>query len=492
MEQAKERAWRADCADEICMRERAETLARLRGSENPRYADVDSWGFAVAIERAGAYYKARFDQEQGALCDASPELVGESVARKAFYRYAAATVAKGKVGVDAQGSELPQLEPLARNKEQMMATFLYTESVYPVCKTGKGRVLHAYEGCPAYKKGAAAGKAAVSAIESGEVSKCSQCKFSIVTLGRVPSASTSIGNGFEYYYRVVVEASSDYRAAARELVEGTGKLRDAAEEMQGSLKKALASLAGTRIDIQPPGRYGCVCIVVAERSNMDIGGSFAGGQATLGARVAISASTLAEDPAVDQSQALASLGAGLVPQECVSGSLAKTLFGVWGKALQAYSQGVTGVEDVVRSVLGSVPLVGTELSTWVADGFNDVVVSSGLQPVQVKALKPVLVNSKDVLEVDKSSLSNALLSAKRGAELASEVSVGELSNVVDLLKGLGFEEGGTDANDALVLATLSLSLANLGVGERDISISDAADLARVFAESLSGLQGSLR
>lgn len=492
MEQAKERAWQADCAGNVCMRERASTLAGLSGAVNPQYTDVDSWSFSVPIERAKAYYKARQKQEAGSSYGGSPELVAESVARKAFYGYAAATVSKGSVSVDSQGNEAPRLQSLARNKEQMKKTYLYTESAYPVCQGSKGKVLHAYEGCPGYVKGSPAGRASVSAIDAGEMSECAECKFSIVTLGRVPSASTSIDNGFEYYYRLVVEASEDYRSAAREVEKSSGKLRDAAEEMQGSFKDALSSLAGMRLNIQPPGRYGCVCIVVADESTASIGGSFARGQTTLAPRVAVSAATLAEDEAVDQAQVISNVGSGLVPQECVTGALAKALFGAWGKALGAYAQGVTGVEEVIKGALASIPLVGTDLSAWVADGFSDAATASGLAPAELKAFKPVLVASKDVLEADGSSLSGALLSAKRGAELASEVSIGELSNAIEMLKGLDLGEGEVSTDDVLVLATLSLSLGNLGVGERPIGISEMGDLVSLFAESLSSVQGGLR
>lgn len=492
MEQAKEKAWFADCGGEVCMRERASTLAGLSGTANPHYADVDSWSFSVAIERAKSYYEARCRQELGSGSGGSPELVGQSVARKAFYRYAADAVAKGKVSTDTQGNESPHLQSLPRNTDQMKRTSLYTEPVYPVCQTEKGKVLHAYEGCPAYKKGSPAGKGSVGAIEEGKLSECSECRFSIVTLGRVPSASTSIDNGFEYYYRLVVEASEDYRAAAREVEESSGKLRDAAEEMQGSFRDAVSSLAGMRLNIQPPGRYGCVCIVVVDESSTSIGGTFAGGETSLAARIAISAATLAEDEAVDQSQVLSSVGAGLVPQEGVSGALAKLLFGAWGKALGSYAEGITGIEEVVKNVLGSIPLVGTDLSAWVADGFSDAVATGGLKPTELKAFKPVLVASKDVLEADDSSLSRAVLSAKRGAELASEVSVGELSNAIELLKGLDLGEGESVAGDMVVLATLSLSLANLGVGEKTLGIPEMEGLVQEFAESLMGVQGGLR
>lgn len=491
MDKAKLAAWKADCGDATCMMERASVLAGLAGVDNPRYASVETWSFSVPLQRAEKYYAARYKAENPLDAGSSAELVGESVARKAYYAYAAKTVAKGSVSKDAQGNEDPQLEALARNTDQVKDTSLYTDAVYPVGASGKVRTLHAWEGCPAYQRQDPAGTAAVSAIDAGQVLKCDECKFSATTLGRVPSASTSISNGFEYYYRLVVEASQRYKAAAKEVAQGQEKLERASGEMRDSLGEALESLGNARIDIQPPGRYGCICIVVADESQLDVGASFIGGPTRVGKRMAISAATLAEDAEVDQSQVLQQVGAGLVPQEGLADSLAKTVFGCWGDALGAYADGADGVSNVISKVLGSIPLVGTDLSAWVASGFEETAQECGLSPTQLKAYKPVLASTKTVLEADNSSLSSALLSAKQGAELASEASLGDLSGVLDLLKGYATGQEELDANGALVLATLSLSLGSLGVGEKSISIEAAGDVVGQFARSLAEVRGGL-
>ena len=492
MDQAKLAAWKADCGDAVCMRERAQVLAALSGNVNPGYASVETWTFEAPLRRAQNYYKARFKAEPGERADGSPELIGESVARKAFYKYAIEEVSKGHVTTDAQGNECPDLKLLARNKETVKKTRLYTDAVYPLSLSGKRITLHAYAGCPGCKKGAAAGLGAVSMVEEGAASICADCKFSATTLGRVPSASTSIGNGFEYHYRLVVEASQRYRAAAEELRESAKKLQEAATDMKESFGEALGSLADARIDIQPPGRYGCICIVYAAASEVDIANGFMGGETRLGPRMAISAATLAPDDAVDQAAVLSNIGAGLVPQEGLVGSLAKMVFGCWGEALGAYTKGAAGVADVVTSVIRTIPLVGTDLSEWVASGFEDVAASSGLAPAEVRALKPVLVNSGEVLSRDGSLISSALLSAKKGAALASEASMGDFSDVFALLDGLVMEDGEVNRDGVLVLATLSLGLANLGVGDRAIAIEDADNIAAQFYQYLSQTRGGLR
>lgn len=492
MDRAKLEAWKADCGDSSCMRERAQVLAGLSGSANPGYASVETWTFEAPLQRAQSYYKARFKAELGERADGSPELVGESVARKAFYKYAIEEVSKGRVATDSQGNEHPDLRLLARNKETVKKTRLYTDTVYPVSVSGKKATLHAYAGCPGYREGTPSGLGAVSAIDEGRVAECPECKFSATTLGRVPSASTSIGNGFEYHYRLVVEAAQRYRAATEELEESAKKLREAADDMKESLGKALGSLSSSRIDIQPPGRYGCVCIVYAGSSEVDIASGFMGGKTELGARVAVSAAMLAPDEDVDQAAVLSGIGSGLVPQEGLVGSLAKTVFGCWGEALGAYSKGTAGVVEVITSVIGSIPLVGTDLSEWVAAGFGDIAASSGLAPAEVQALKPVLVSSTEVLSRDGNSIASALLSVKKGAEIASEASVGDLSNVFALVDGLAMEDGEVSSDGALVLAALSMGLANLGVGEKAITIEDAGNVASQFYQYLARTRGGLR
>ena len=69
---AKERAWLADCggSDEnaigscSCMWERAGSLAKLSGEQNPHYASSVTWEPQVALDRAKAYYHQRLADEK--------------------------------------------------------------------------------------------------------------------------------------------------------------------------------------------------------------------------------------------------------------------------------------------------------------------------------------------------------------------------------------------------------------------------------------------
>lgn len=490
LDAAWERAWRADCGNEgACMRERTSTLAGLAGADNPTCSSAQNWSFTLALNRAKAYYRARAQQEPGEAYDGTPEEIGESVARRQFYRYALTTVSQGTVKTGAGGAEVPHLKSLARNVSQVRQTSLYTEAVYPVSASKGAKTLHAYTGCPVYQAQSAAGTAAVSGIDAGTVQVCSECRFSATTLGRVPSASTSISNGFEYWYRMVVEAAEEYRAAQEELDRAGEGLGEALDTVRQALSSALASVAGARYDPQPPGRYGCVCIVYAPGVTSQGLSAFLAGEAQVGARVALSGATLMADGQANQAQVVEQAAAGLLPQEAVSSGLMKGICSVWGTLLEAYSGGVDGLVGAFDGVLGKVPVVGTSLSEQVASELRGLLKDAGLQPAEMKAYKPVLVNTSYLLERDDGALSQGLLQLKRAAEGAAELRVGALGTA---LASAEAALDGWEVNDGvLTLATLSLAAFGLGLGERSVTLEAPDDLGSQYAALLASLQGAL-
>ena len=96
---------------------------------------------------------------------------------------------------------------LPRNTNEMKATDLYTDSVYPV----SGGALHAWEGCP--DGGGIEGSARFRRLDSGAYSTCETCGFNAASMGSVAAASTSVENGFEYHFRKVAESARDYERA---------------------------------------------------------------------------------------------------------------------------------------------------------------------------------------------------------------------------------------------------------------------------------------
>ena len=199
---AKERAWLADCGgsdpasvgSRSCMWERAKSLAKLSGEQNPHYASSVTWEPQVALDRAKAYYRQRLADEkpQGS----SVETKAESAARKAFYTYASAEVNRAYITED--GDRATSYIPLLpRNTDEVRATELYTDAAWPTSTNDDKTYLHYGTSCPNYKKGTPGGLASVAAYDGQD--KCNRCHFGVSSLGAVAAPSTSIENGFEYH-----------------------------------------------------------------------------------------------------------------------------------------------------------------------------------------------------------------------------------------------------------------------------------------------------
>ena len=487
---ARERAWRADCGnDGMSMYERAGKLSSISGARNPYFSSPDRWSFSVALSRAQAYYESRYNAEPGAYASGSPELVAESVARKQFYAYACDEVSRGYVETSPSGTEVPHLVQLARNTEQIKGTSLYTSAIYPASSNGDTRYLHAYSGCPQYAAGSAAGTAAVCEIDSGSVQRCPVCKFSATTLGRVPSASTSIDNGFEYYYLAVVEASRDYAQAANDGEQAKQVLSEAKSSIGSLLSEALESLSGTRYDPQPPGRYGCVCVVIAPISQVaDV--PFVDDDAQMPARIAISGATLAPDEASDQGNVISGIAEGLIPQESITSSLAKMVFGAWGNMLAAYSDGTEGLKEGFRKTLGTIPIVGTALSDSAVTAFEGALTSAGLEPANLDTYKPVLVNTAHILERDSGGIAQTLARMKQAAQIYGAVNMGDMRALVSDIQAIPEVAGFLDER-GLKIAEIPLADIGLGNGSGKLYLPVPKDLDARIEDVVGGFLDNL-
>ena len=488
LDAAKEAAWLADCGNSgMSMRERAAKLAGLSGSSNPDYSSASTWSFSVALARAKAYYAARYAAEAGASYESDdPEEVADSVARKRYYKYALAQVSEGSVGTTSTGLEQPDLKTLAHNTTQIRETELYTESIYPVSSDEDGTLtLHGYTGCPVYEEQQAAGTAAVSAIDAGTVQACSACKFRASSLGKVAQASASISNGFEYYYLQVVAAAEDYNAAAEQLEESSVQLQAQSDSIAQLIEEAASSIAAERYDPQPPGRYGCVCIVYAQGTGSTTL-PFVGTVGGLASRVAISGATLAADPADEQGDVISDIADGLLPETSGSSTLLHAVLGAWGSLLVAYTNGTEGLEDAFDTLLGAIPLAGTTLSESAADAFQAALEASGLEPADLSCYKPVLVNSSHVLQADGGTVATALLRAKNAADAYGAASAGDLSVLRSQLES--YAGLGDELEDGLELAELPFG--ELGLSTTSLSLSVPADVSELLADAASAL-GSL-
>ena len=309
---AKEEGFKRDCGDApaYCMYERAEALSSISSTSNPLFHTVDAWSFSVALDRAKAYYSARFEDE--APQSSAIEEQAESALRKVFYRFALAEVSRGFV-LDTGDSFDAFFPLLPKNTAEMKATRLYADPVFPLGKDSSGATtLHAWGGCP--NASPSMGTASIAQMEAGNYPVCDVCRFTASSLGRVAAASSSISNGFEYHYSAVARAAADYAAARAKQDEAAREVKGKAGGLLEKCKEALSEIGGMRIDAKPPGYKGAVSMVVnlvAAPADTGFASSFVGGSSSLGARAAVSGATLLEEESEEGRTVVSSLLDGL-------------------------------------------------------------------------------------------------------------------------------------------------------------------------------------
>jgi hypothetical protein len=393
---ARERAWRADCVDDpMCMRSRAEDLAGLRGATNPDYPSASVWRFDYARVRAANYYATRASAEQES--GDTPDELQRSCARARFFRYAYDEIASA---VCVEGDEVAiNLPELPHTTDGVKGTELYTERVWP-CTTEDGRrTLHCSTGCPA-ARGEGSGEASLLEIDAGSAIRCETCRMDVAAMGNVADASTNIDNGFEHYWRILVEASREYQDARREEAEKEREMQEAAEKSGSAFDRAIKMLAVERPAIRPPGHLGCIGFVMRGSETAvpdELVGSFVSG-GSLPAGVAISAATLAPDEATDGHDVLSSVFDGISEGSLVGGLL-DGVTGLWGGLLVSYGSAYGSVSDAADSFLDGVDGVfGEKVAGWLRKKISDVVSAAGFEPADMRLRKPVLTNTQNVMD----------------------------------------------------------------------------------------------
>lgn len=402
---AKERAWLADCGGSVpasvgscsCMWERTRSLAKLSGEQNPHYASSISWEPQVALDRAKTYYRQRLADEkpQGS----SVETKAESAARKAFYTYASTEVNRAYVTED--GDEVASYIPLLpRNTDEVRATELYTDTVWPTSAIDGKTYLHYGTSCPNYKKGAPCGLASVAAYDGQD--KCNRCHFGVSSLGAVAAPSTSIENGFEYHFDRFKEALEDYVECRNKELELERQTEDEADRAGNAFDQAIQALSGERPRIAPPGRNGVVALAVSgDMTSPDQLNSSFNTAVELGSRGAISAAVLAPDEATAQNNVLSRFFSTLKER---SGGVAGVLDGVmdvWGRLLVGYGdiQGSADelMDEMIKDLGGGGGALGS-IASWLGDTLSASVAALGLEPCDLRLRKPVLTDSANVIK----------------------------------------------------------------------------------------------
>lgn len=447
----KELAFRYDCgnAPHYCMYERAGHLAELNPTDNPRYHSVDTWSFSVALSRAQAYYPKRLELE--VPLGTTVEAQADSILRKRFYQYACSELAKGYVHEDESGHFKAYFPLLPKNTNEMRQTELYTELSYPITSDDSGVLaMHAWNACPEAMSQSTVGLGSLSQLDSGGFVQCNECCFSVSRFGKIAAATSSIETGFEYHYRFVAEAAQSYQKAQEKYLPYADEVKSLVEGLNKKIEAAFSEALSYRIKINPPGRYGAVALVVNTHETVvsrNFNSLFVDTQAHLGAQAAIAGSTLVKDETEGAnvvSSLLDTLKADAIPGVDGLGFL----LDIWASLLQAYTDGQDSLVTGVEKVLDAIPFASESgLGTWAANTFSDIISAVGLEPVELKSLKPVLVNSTHVLSADDSNFSTTFLSIKqRYLSLSGEGSGGLFSAALSeleqsILEGTGFLDG---------------------------------------------------
>lgn len=398
--EALERGWQADCGDEpYCLWQRAATLAGLSDGENPRYPSSQGWNFGAPLERARAYYRARTEAE--APYDDSVDELTNSAAREAFYRFAADRMNEGYYLTHGDGTVSVYLPELPHTTDGVRATSLYLDPSWPVTNEGGTFVLHSSPDCPA-ATGESQGLFPLAALDAGLATRCPICGMDVDVMGEVAAASTSTGNGFEHYWRIIAQASRDFEGAHNREAKAEAAKKKAAEGAGNAFDQAINALKVPRPTLCPPGAWGCVSVVVREgETQMPSGltGSFLPAVA-IPPGVAVAAATLAPDSTTSENNVLASFFDAVAGDgEDVSlGGVIDGVMGIWGSLLMSYGSGYGKVSDTADDLFGKLdktPL--SPVSSWLRDRITQVVHDAGFEPNDMRLRKPVLTNSANVL-----------------------------------------------------------------------------------------------
>lgn len=401
VDSALHEGWEADNVDNpMCAYSRARDLAHLSDNENKQYASPEEWSFGAALMRARTYYAARAAEEVPS--SGSVEERSNSAIRSVFYDFALKQVNAGSFIDDGETLEV-NLPELPRNTATTKTTSLYTDSLWPCTEEDGARVLHAYADCPG-AKGAASGWASLQTLDHGGCKECSVCKMNTAALGKVAQASTAINNGYEYYWRKIVEASKKWERATKDYKKFQDELQEEATQDNELLDYAFSALAVPRPKLFPPGAYGCIAVVTRKESSSTptlLATDFSS-DISLPSGVAIAGSTLAPDEATAENNVLSRFFDYMAKGE--DGGIPGVLSGIttlWGNLLVSYNQSAGAITDAGEAFLNTLSGVGLKTpAAWLLNSVSSLVASAGFAPADLRIRKAVLCNTQNILDAD--------------------------------------------------------------------------------------------
>lgn len=473
-QEAKMRAFMADCgnAPDRCMYERFKRFEDQYASHvNPLYASVDAWSFEAAYERAYSYFIVRAECENPDLV-AGIEQKADSVLRRQYFYYAWDELEQAQAEHAANGCV--RFPELFHTMGGLRGTSLYTAASYPVTEGEGGAVMHVMAACP---EAAGYGRlGSIQELEGGGFMTCPSCRFVPSDLANVGSANTNVDTGFEYHYEIVRKACDEYNAAMDRLEPLKQQVQGDAEGLFDQIAQVASDVGSQRIHAQPPGRMGAVAMVLdTARTSADAGfeSTFAPSGQTLGLRAAVSAATLVGDASDSGSSVITSLLDGFGADGGAAVGAARIALDCWSGLLRAYEDGQAALSDGLARALDGIPTAtASGLGSWASDALQGAMDTAGLEPVQLDALKPLVVGTADVAGADSGQFSVRFMQVKQQALAAS-------SSSTDLFSALAagahaqMESSGIE-DDAVTVAQLELPVGG-GTVPITLTVPDAAE-----------------
>jgi len=410
--------WLADCGNDPeneCMYKRAVKLAAIT---DPPKCSLEEWSFKMALDRAWMYYGARMHNDTAKNSSAEEET--HHYVRMMYYQYALNVIGGGYVIENPDGSVDINFPKLPGNATEFKNTYMYVEDLFFLDQQG---YLHGTTSCATFiQNGAAERRGSIQDLDNGRLFKCDLCNMDLKSVGNVMQPTSTNLTGFEYWYKTVAYAADDYSAASKQYARSEKQATDQAEEAVDGFEKALEMIKAKRINPHPPGRKGCIVIVFdpSQRSLPDgLQTSLMAQSRPLPPRVAISAAALGRDQS-EEGNILADFLEGLkkTSDPAATSPILGTfdfVLDIWGTALMFYSEGVDGIVkglgDICRAITGN---PSSKLASWVEDTIMDSFKTFGLEPVDLHAPKPLIVNSAHVAGASlDSQISQLLMNSKR-------------------------------------------------------------------------------
>lgn len=471
-QKAKERAFMADCGNDPgrCMSERASAFGYISEYRNPRYANVDAWSFQISYERAKAYYAERLSRE--GMPSGSAKDKASYHLRMRFYSYCLDLLESEGHIQESEDSFAGYLPKLPSKMDEVRATELFSEPIYPISGGGASKTVHAYDGCPAL--GSVLGRTSIDALEHGSYATCSQCDFTAQSMGKIASATTNVDTGFEYHYEIVRTALDQYSQARSLMDPAIRETKNGVNGVFDALKEALSDVVSCRIDIAPPGRNGAIALVVNTAQNDASSGFeslFVRGGATLGTRAAVSAAALVED-SEDECSSIITEAVGRFAEDggALTGAF-RIVADIWSGLLHAYEDGQSAIDSALTSGLTSVHSnTASGLGQWCSDALKGLIKGAGLEPADLKAKKPVVLSTGHVAGSSDGAFEVNFRKIKTSALATS-------SPATDFLSWL--EDGATSVAEDALSQEFTIAEIMLPIDESPISIKLALPQAAV-------------